>query len=117
MQDPPSVYGVGHVVRERSLLDTRQRLFRAVEHAHGGDRLAVAELVEEIRAEQGARRLLEEQAGFPTVRDVRGVAEAEAAGAGAELLVLGQSACGSAGEVVDANQRTNSAADWLGPRR
>ena len=70
--------------------EARQGVILEAAHDVGvpGLRLHVADVVEEIRAEERARGLLEEHAGVPGVREVGRVAVAEAAPAGREGLVV-----------------------------
>lgn len=65
---PPA--GVGHVIRQGPALHLLHRLPRRPDQIGGGQVGDIAELVEEIGAEQGAADLLEQQAGVPAMGEV-----------------------------------------------
>src|SRR5438093_147838 len=70
--------GVGEVVRERPGLVAEERVAEAPDHIGGGDRLDLAVLLQEIRAEERALGRLEEEARVPAVGHVRRAAVAPA---------------------------------------
>src|SRR5213596_3291718 len=59
---------VGQVVRERPHLVVEERVTKAPDHVGGGERLDLAVLLQEIRAEERAFGLLEEESRVPAVQ-------------------------------------------------
>src|SRR4029079_7763457 len=76
----------------------------------------VADLVEEIRAEERTGVLFEQDAGVPAVRQVRGGNVPVLVAAGFDHLVLRKAAGRTNGEVLDVDRGAHLAADGLGAR-
>ena len=79
-------------------------------------RSRVARLKEEIRAEQDAVTLLEEQAGVPAMRHMRRRQKAQAVSADREGLAVVQRSRRTGSEIVDRDVRADVAAQRLGAR-
>src|SRR5690348_9051081 len=75
-EDAFGLASVRHVAGEWACLESFHGLVRRFDQVGGGERLHVAEMMEEVGAEQSLAGFFEEDAGVPTVRDVRGLMEA-----------------------------------------
>src|SRR5206468_1541990 len=87
------------------------------DHIGGGDRLDLAVLLQEIRAEERALGRLEEEARVPAVGHVRRAAVAPAVPPRHDDLAVRERPRRPVGDVVHADDGTHDAARRLGPRR
>src|SRR5438874_816833 len=106
---------VGQVVRERPRLVVAERVTKAPDDVGGGERLDLAVLLQDIRAEERAFGLLEEETRVPAVGHVRRAAVAEAVPPGRDDLAVRERARRPVGDVVHADDGAHDAARGLRP--
>lgn len=113
-EDGFGLSGVGQVAGEGALLHLLHGLACGFDEVGVGEGFDVAEVVEEVGAEEGLLGLFEEDAGVPAMGQVGRAVEAVAVLAGGEEIVGGHAEGGSEGEVVDADEFADEGADGLG---
>src|SRR5262245_7274523 len=104
---------VGRILRQGSRQVALDGGSCALDDAGFDQRLGIAGLEEQVRAQQGALGLVEEQAGVPAMRHVRGRQKAQPMPAQRDDLAVGEPPRGAVGEIVDRHVATDEATQRL----